>query len=68
MMYSMMYIGRAQHIKQKAFEAYNEKLYEILNRNEPCLYTPHTQKELELVLEYLNLQHSSYMDNNKTMG
>lgn len=53
-LYSMMYIGRAQHIKQKAFQNYYSKLYEVLNREEKCLYTPDTKEELHLIIQYLN--------------
>lgn len=53
-LYSMMYIGRAQHIKQKAFLNYYSKLYEVLNREEKCLYTPDTKEELHQIIQYLN--------------
>lgn len=52
-LYSMMYIGRAQHIKQKAFQNYYTKLYEVLNREEKCFYTPDTKEELHQIIQYL---------------
>jgi hypothetical protein len=53
-LYSMMYIGRAQHIKQKAFQDYYAKLYAVLNREEKCLYTPDTKEELHQIIQYLD--------------
>ena len=53
-LYSMMYIGRAQHIKRKAFQNYYTKLYEVLNREEKCFYTPDTKEELHQIIQYLD--------------
>ena len=46
-------IGKAPHVKQKGFRKYLNRLYEVMNREQKCLYKPETQKEWIGIINYL---------------
>ena len=52
-LFDLMYLGKAQHVRQKAFENYYKKLTGVLNREQRCVYSPKSMEELSAIIRYL---------------